>query len=204
MKLAILGESETDEAVFGVLIEGLLGRPLQPIPLRNRSRGWPGVRRILPAVLLHLEYQTDAEALVVVIDSDLTPIHDGIHRGEPHPKCRVCEIIGSIVSARGTLSRPHRVKVAVGQAVPMIEAWLLAPGDHTVGEAQWRTTLTQGTGSALSVLDSLKPRCYTRPSAAGRGGEALDRARNCTTRFEILRTRFPDGFAPWADEIASW
>jgi hypothetical protein len=79
VKLGILSESPADEAAVRILVEGLLGARVQPTYPPLRARGWPHVVQILPAVLRHLQLQTDAEGLVVVVDSDDTPLHDGNH-----------------------------------------------------------------------------------------------------------------------------
>ena len=77
MKVAVLSESPADEAAIRILVEGLLGRTIEPPPMPPiRSRGHDAVVASLPTVLKHLHYRTDAEALVVVLDSDRSPVHD--------------------------------------------------------------------------------------------------------------------------------
>lgn len=80
MKVAVLGESPIDEAAVRVLVEGILVRQTQQVEyFQLRSRGWPSVLRILPNVLQHLYYRTDAEGLVVVADLDDSPLHQETH-----------------------------------------------------------------------------------------------------------------------------
>ena len=143
MKVAILSESSADEAAVRILVDGLLGRqslPIHPPPLR--SRGWPSVRQILPAVLKHLYYQTDAEALVVVVDSNHSPVHQEAH-DQPEggdERCRLCQLRKAVDRVQGEVrllpNRP-RIKTAVGIAVPAIEAWFLCGSDPRVSEAAW-------------------------------------------------------------------
>lgn len=73
----MLSESAADDAAVRVLAEAILGQSLQavlPAGLRTRG-GWPAVLQILPTILKHLHYRTDAEGLVVVVDSDKSPLH---------------------------------------------------------------------------------------------------------------------------------
>jgi len=80
MKLAIYSESPADEAAIRILANAILRRETQamdPPPLR--ARGWPSVRDLLPAVYKHLYYQTNADGLIVVVDSDRAQIHHADH-----------------------------------------------------------------------------------------------------------------------------
>jgi hypothetical protein len=71
MKVVVLSESSADEAAIRVLVNGILGRETEDVPsLPLRSRGWPSVIKVLPTVIKFLYYRTDAEALVVIADSD--------------------------------------------------------------------------------------------------------------------------------------
>lgn len=83
MKVAVLSESPADEAAIRILVEGILGRQTQSPALssfRTRAPGISGVFRAFPAVLKELYYnQQDAEGLIVVVDSDHTPVHSPEH-----------------------------------------------------------------------------------------------------------------------------
>lgn len=84
MTLAVLSESQAEEAAIRILVNGILGRETRPVagpPLR--SRGWPSVLNVLPSVLKHLYYRTDAEAFVVVVDSNTSPVHQIGHNLPP-------------------------------------------------------------------------------------------------------------------------
>jgi len=79
MKIAVLGESPEDEAAIKILVDGVLGYETQLVDLPPlRTRGWT-VINLLPAIIKKLHYQTDAEALVVVWDSDDSPVHQSSH-----------------------------------------------------------------------------------------------------------------------------
>jgi hypothetical protein len=80
MKVVVLSESSADEAAIRILVNGILGRETEDVSsLPLRSRGWPSVIKVLPTVIKFLHYQTDAEALVVIADSDDSPIHRSSH-----------------------------------------------------------------------------------------------------------------------------
>ena len=93
MKVAVLSESPADEAAIRILIDGIIGGPTQPADMPPiRTRGVSGVFTILPTVLKHLHYRTDADALVIVVDSDRTPVHKPEHEqeGGADERCRLC------------------------------------------------------------------------------------------------------------------
>ena len=69
MKVAILSESPADEAALRELVAGVLGDGVHFTAPGLRARGWPQVGQLLPAVIRHLHFNTDADALVVVAGS---------------------------------------------------------------------------------------------------------------------------------------
>jgi hypothetical protein len=150
MKVAVLSESSADEAAVRLLVEAILGvQTTSPEPLTLRSRGWPAVRDVLPAVIRHLHFQTDAAGLVVVADSDRSVIHttqhDLLEDGEPG--CRVCELRSAHVLVRRRLAeRVGRapLKVAIGVAVPAVEGWYARGLIPHVNEAAWSRALQSG------------------------------------------------------------
>ena len=142
MKVAILSESPPDESAIVILVVAVLGSSVDRVagpPLR--SRGWPSVRSLLPGVIRHLHFRTDADGLVVVVDSDSPVAHrETASETVCQDGCRLCELR---LVAHSTLqrlpARPVRapLKVAVGLAVPAIEAWYRVGVDATVTEAAW-------------------------------------------------------------------
>ena len=109
MKIAVLSESSADEAAISILVEGLLGanfqRVLMPAP---KTRGWQGVLAGVDPALRYLHYCTDADALVVTLDSDLSPVHRREHAqpGADHAECRLCQLSKTIGIVQGCL-RPR-------------------------------------------------------------------------------------------------
>ena len=127
MKIAVLSESPADEAAIRILVDGILGKQTQMVKLRPlRTRGLSGVFEFLPTALKHVYYRTDAEALVIVVDSDDSPVHLDLHEqpSGANEKCRLCSLHQIIQQAQRGLSpimgRPL-IRTAVGLAVPANE-----------------------------------------------------------------------------------
>src|SRR5438552_1469681 len=94
MKVAVLSESSADEAAIRILAEKILRQSTTPISFPLRSRGWPSVRQVLPTVIKHLHYRTDAEALILLVDSNHQPPHFIAHEnpGGANDQCRLCQL----------------------------------------------------------------------------------------------------------------
>jgi hypothetical protein len=219
MKLAILSESPADEAALRVLSEYVLGAPFGLVMPTLRARGWPSVEQVLPFILRHLHFNTDADRLVVVVDSDDSPVHTPEHEAPNyhHPLCRVCRLRAvfrrtlknlpptwpgqnrpdSSAPARG---RP-RVLRAVGLAVPAIEAWYLCGRDTSVTEQAWLAG--QASGQAPYTRRELKQRVYgtdrpTLPFEIQRAVQEVSRHHGDVRRLE---NDFPNGFGALARDL---
>ncbi|MEY4940806.1 MAG: hypothetical protein RIQ93_2541 [Verrucomicrobiota bacterium] len=169
MKLALLSESPADETALRVLVEAVRGAPVQLVAPGFRARGWPNVIQVLPAVIRHLHFNTRADALVVVVDSDDSVVHGEEHEmpGYFHPQCRMCQIRAVFRQATKKLPKANgrdRVLRGVGVAVPAIEAWYLCGRDPSVSEAAW--VKGQDSGRLPYTRAELKYRVYgtDRPS----------------------------------------
>ncbi|MFO1450498.1 MAG: hypothetical protein U1F61_20230 [Opitutaceae bacterium] len=208
MKLAILSESPADEAALGVLIEAVLGRPFVRVNANLRARGWPSVAQVLPAVIRHLHFNTDAEGLVVVVDSDDSVVHTEVHDRPDyfHPQCRMCRLRAvfrqttkHLPAARGRA----RVLRGVGVAVPAVEGWYLSGVEGDVTEAAW--IQGQERGHAPYTRAQLKGRVYgtDRPSLAHETTCALHQVRRIARDTRRLEFDFP-GFAALAADLRAW
>ncbi len=150
LRLALLGESLVDESALAVLVEAILGRPFERVQPNLRARGWPSVLQTLPAIARHLHFNTDADGLVVLVDSDDTEPHPPEHDapGYFHPRCRLCQLRAAFRRATKTLPPARgrdRIFRAIGLAVPAAEAWYLCGGDERVGEEKWGVLYKKGT-----------------------------------------------------------
>lgn len=209
MRVALLSESPADEIAIKVLVESVLGEPIRQVQPGLRARGWPNVAQVLPPVLRHLHFNTDADGLVVVVDSDDTVVHTEAHEapGYFHPQCRLCQLravyrqtMKKIPPARGR----DRVLRCVGVAVPAVEAWYLCGRDDTVGEAAW--VAGQERGSPPYTRRDLKWRVYgtdrpTLPHEIDCALREVQRHRHDTRRLEA---DFPGGFGSLARDLRSW
>ncbi|MFA6959787.1 MAG: hypothetical protein WC205_03435 [Opitutaceae bacterium] len=208
MKLAILSESPADEAAIAVLIEAVLGRRFTRVQPSLRARGWPSVAQVLPSIIRHLHFNTDADGLVVVVDSDDSVVHTEVHDapGYYHPLCRLCQLraifrqtMKKLPPARGR----ERVLRGVGVAVPAVEAWYLCGLEDSVTEARWLAG--QVAQRAPYTRRELKWRTYgtDRPTLQHETEIALREARRHAHDTRRLENDFP-GFASLAADLKTW
>ncbi len=208
MKVALLSESPADEAVLRVLVEAVLGAPPKFVSPGLRARGWPNVAQVLPAVIRHLHFNTDTDALVVSCDSDDTVVHTAVHDapGYYHPHCRMCQLRGIFHRTTKKFPTAHgrtRVLRGVGVAVPALEAWLLCGRDPNVSEAIWLAG--QEKGERPYSRAELKWRAYgtDRPSLPHEIRCALHELERHRWDTRRLENDFP-GFAALAGDLRAW
>jgi hypothetical protein len=191
-----------------VLVEAALGAPPRFVTPGLRARGWPNVAQLLPAVIRHLHFQTDTDALAVVVDSDDSVVHTPEHDrpGYFHPQCRMCELRATFRRVVKKLPPAHgraRVLRGVGVAVPAVEAWYLCGRDETVTEAAW--IAGQRSGWRPYTRAELKWRVYgtDRPSLPHETRCALHEVERHRRDPRRLEADFP-GFARLANEVRGW
>jgi len=211
MKLTIFSESSDDEAALRILIEAILNEKIEEVPRQNqlRSRGFSSVLTESPVVIRSAYYQTESEAVVIVCDSDDEPVHNQKHEevnNEESQRCRLCSLKRKVVETLTTLKPlPHRemIKVAIGVAVPSIEAWYLCGGKLAVGEESWIRKL-KGEKVGYDRM-SLKTRVYgERPFAGKRAEIVFEEATRLAKNLKLLNERFPEGFGSLINEVKSW
>jgi hypothetical protein len=207
MKLALLSESPADEAALEVLVEAVLREPVQRVRPALRARGWPNVIQILPAVVRHLHFSTDADVLVVVADSDDSVVHEPRHdEGNSfHPRCRLCQLRAVFRKASKNLPPARgrtRVLRGIGVAVPAMEGWYLCGRDPSVIEAAW--VEGQANGRLPYSRAELKWRVYgtDRPSLQHETDCAVREAMRHRSDPRRLEHDFP-GFASLATDLRS-
>lgn len=208
MKLAILSESPADEAAVAVLAEAVLGHSFKRVQPSLRARGWPSVAQVLPSIVRHLHFNTDADGLIVVVDSDDSVVHTAAHDAPEyyHPLCRLCQLRAIFRQATKKLPAAHgreRVFRGIGVAVPAVEAWYLCGKEDTVTEANW--IAGQEAGRAPYTRRELKQRVYgtERPNLYHETEVALEEVRRHARDLRRLEHDFP-GFAALSRDLRGW
>lgn len=209
MKVAILSESPADEAALQVFVEAILAEPIETHQPHLRSRGYPSVVQVLPSVLKDLHYQRHADALVVVVDSDNSTIHQPAHdaAGASDPLCRFCQLRSAIEITRQNL-RPipnaEPIRVALAVPTPSIEAWYLF-GDPDCTEAGWSVKQKSQT-SSFTEIRRLKKLAYgtDRPAIAAETVSAITFAQKLCADLVPLEQHFPNSFGLLASELRTW
>lgn len=211
MKVACFAESPADHAALSILTEAILGRKTEPVGHKGLAhRGWPAVRNVLPAVLMESHYHTDAEGFVLVVDSNGSPPHLPDHEppGAPEPKCRLCQL-RRIAEEVQRQVRPRAglppLKIALGLAVPAIEAWLLCGADSHVAEAAWINGLKEDPGWMPYTKGGLKERLYgtSHPSLAIETDAMKTAATRLCQNLPTIERLFPHGFGALATSLRS-
>jgi len=112
MRLAVLSESEADEAFLRIVTEAIAGEPADWQGYRRRAYGVESVFEILPPLLKTLHRNPDVDGLVVVVDSDDSPLHKPEH--EPaytDERCRFCQLKALASRSLATARLPTEWKV---------------------------------------------------------------------------------------------
>jgi len=207
MKVGILSESTADEAAVRILAEAVLGRPLETVPIRFRTRGWTAVLSTLPTAFKTLHWQLDTDGLIVVLDSDDTPVHVAAHEadGFQDADCRYCRI-HRLFMKLGTSITPRAqppLKFAIGLAVPAIEAWYRCGLDVHCTEAHFAR---EATTRLASLRRELKRDCYgTFPAAqAVMKQKAIEHATRLAKDISAFERHFPNGFGTLAHSLRVW
>lgn len=209
MRVTILSESPADEAAVRILVEAVMGQRVEwTVPRSRRSGGIDGVLAVLPAVLKELHYQRTADAMVVVIDSNGSPVHPGevgvrCDAGEECRLCRTRSLVERVQSALKPVSHGPIV-TAVGLAVPAIEAWFLCGKDSNVSENAWVQGQKEKRPPYTRV--GLKQTVYgsDRPGLGLETARAIEEMRRVAADIEHFHRKFPIGFGSLLQDIRAW
>jgi hypothetical protein len=210
MKVAFFAESPADQAALTILTEAILGKTTEVVLHAGlRHRGWPSVRTVLRSVLLELHYHTDAEGFVLIVDSNGSPPHLPSHE-QPNarePQCRLCQlrhIAGEVQRQVRPRQNQPALKIAVGLAVPTIEAWLLCGVDPHVTEAAWINGLK---GASMPYTKKeLKKQLYgtSHPSLPVETEAMKMAAARLATNLSTIESLFPNGFGALQKSLKTW
>ena len=83
MKIGFYCESPADRAAMAVFTEGILGAAPEPINMDLEAHSVPGFFSALDGVFRGVYYNSDAEALVIVVDCDSKELHSVAHDSLP-------------------------------------------------------------------------------------------------------------------------
>lgn len=209
MKVALLSESPVDVAAVGILVEAILAKPIELVTSpKFEMRGWPSIRGNLRSALIEFHYQTETEALAVVVDSDDSPAHQTTHElpNGADMKCRLCYLRDVLDHTQRNL-KPRAgcapIKTAIGIAVPAIEAWYLCGKDPNATEAAW---FNSGLSKRMSDhRKALKRAVYgTDRITLSCEQRAREEAQRLAQDLSLLEKVFPVGFGALARSIREW
>ena len=209
MKIGILSESKVDEAAYKILVESILGHPVDLFKDYQKRGGWSQAKKLVRPIILDLHY-SGADGFIFVGDSDSTPPHTSDHEAQADgdPDCRLCQIKKLVENTLGTL--PARagqppLKVAVGMATPAIEAWLLSGDDAHCTETRFRDDQSNRRLTRQTNLD-LKKQKYGSLHASSdiRMRRTLKNAHRIARDIEKLEQRFQFGFGHLRKSLAQW
>jgi hypothetical protein len=122
-------------------------------------------------------------------------------------KCRLCQLRHVVAEFRQQV-RPRlpvpELQIALGLAVPTIEAWLLCGVDPHVTESAWINGLKQG--SMPYTKKELKHRLYgtSHPTLEVETEAMKKAASRLAENLSPLENLFAQGFGPLRDSIKSW
>jgi hypothetical protein len=212
MKVAYYAESPADQAALTIITEGILRRQTESVSHAGyRSRGWNSVVSVLPVVIRQLHYHSDAEGLVLILDSNGSQPHLPEHEGPQarDRKCRLCKLRGIIDDVLAKVRpRAHLppLRLAVGLAVPAIEAWLLCGADSHVTEAAWINGLKESRGRMPYTKGDLKRQLYgtSHPSLAIETEKMTAAATRLCENLGAIESLFPHGFGALLKGLRSW
>ena len=202
MRVAILSESSADESALRILVDATLGTKTFPASnLSLRSRNWQTVKSVLLANANMLHYRTDADALVVVVDSNhtyLSPDKTENRLKDFQELVEKCRKQFRPVSGRVPL------KIALGVAAPAIEAWWLCKSNPQISEPAWEKGLDENR-EPYSKLE-LKKKLYAAdyPSLELMTRKMTEAAQVIAGDLPALERAFPNGFGNLANELRSW
>jgi len=209
MKVAILSESQADEAAVRILLEACLGEAVEPLPRPQRLHGWNAVFRVLPGLIRGLHFRRRAEHVVVVLDSNRSPVHEGPVDGpcENPDTCRLCMVrrnIDRVMTELSPVPSQEPIRIAVGLAVPAIEAWYLCGKNPNVSENAWVVGMRENRLPYTKA--QLKQEAYgtDRPSLALETERATEEMRRVAENLGLLERKFPQGFGALRSDLRRW
>ena len=163
---------------------------------------------LLPSIVTRLHYNTDADGLVVVLDSDKSSVHLAEHdetEGE-ESACRLCQmrrVVRETLTHVSEIPGRSPLRVAFGLAILAVEAWYLCGVSPNVSEASWINAIKAKTYPYDTT--ELKRDVYEtdQPSLAIETQRAEAAARRIvdSEKLELLEQTFANGFGTMAASL---
>jgi hypothetical protein len=201
MKVAIFSESAHDEEALRVILDGVLQIKTEAEAHNLESNGWHNVIKRLPTAIRKLHYQTETAGLLVVVDAD----RSSLKMGEAGNRREVLKtIVKATLASLGPVAQKPALKVAIGVAMPALEAWLLSPDDVTLCEANWERALSSEIDTDIGKRLKRQLFGVERPDSFVRRDLVLKAAHRCIPHLSVLRDRFPNGFGKMVEDILAW
>ncbi|HIQ22990.1 MAG TPA: hypothetical protein EYH34_17325 [Planctomycetes bacterium] len=221
MQVVVLSESAVDETVVRILVRALLPRDAEFVEPTIRHRGVDFLLRGgFRSLALATFYQGSADGLACVVDADMTPPHEERNaRWSPQSggladlqacsdRCRLCYLRRQW-AASGLARRPRPkgsppLRVALGLAVPSIEAWLLAGSQFHVTEAAWRN---YAASQKQSYNNLAKQRVFSDLRGIDKKAERAEQRIEAileSAGWQQLQRLFPDGFGAFVRDLQRW
>jgi hypothetical protein len=145
--------------------------------------------------------------LIVVVDSDETAAHDRSHEdaGYVHSDCRCCLLHSTIQGLQKQLPARAKasLKIAVGLAVPAIEAWYQCGIDVHSTEARF---MREDPNTLYELRRELKRKTYGSVPAPGvtLRRKAVEECTRLAKDLDMFERLFPIGFGMLARSLRSW
>lgn len=208
MRVGILSESDADEAGIRILIEAVLGHRVELLaPIRLGNRGWTAVVADLPVFFKALHWRPDADGLVAVIDSDDTCIHTVEHEaaGFNDEQCRCCRLHRILAHTSNSVAprQGPALKIAIGLAVPAIEAWYQCGIDVHCTEARFAREPTANLRTLRRELKRESYGVFPAPQVLMKQ-KAVELAERLAQNITLLERLFPNGFGTLARYLRQW
>lgn len=205
MRIAILAESPADAAAIHAVVDATLGIPTEYQTVPYRLDGFASVQRNLSSVIRWVHYQQTADALVVVVDADESPI-DPNHK---HSRGRILRSqVAKVVAQLSPLGEDMPdLRTAVAIPAPAIEAWLAFGIDSQATEAGWQVAFERGVRSHHEIR-RLKTIVYgtDRPALADQIRAMRERIDHLIAegQLDALAQSFPSGLGSFVAELRAW
>jgi hypothetical protein len=205
MRIVVLAESPADQAAIAIFAGAILNTSVECVDIRPRAGGFAAVLAAIRPTLLSLIYRRTADALIVAVDSNGSPIEEDCPGGRI---ATLRDIIDRTKSRVAPGEDVNRVRTALAVAAPSLEAWLRFGLDNQCSEAAWRERQQRGAVAADASRQLKRDLFGSDRIALHAEIEIMKReATRIVQDLQVLAAiehSFPYGFKSFADSLRSW